>query len=204
MLINGIGEVGSNPDLLDRMIAITLPQIPDTARKTERDFWVEFDKALPRILGALLDAISVALGCIENVHLETHIRMADFLEWVVAAAPAIGFTEDEILEALNRSANRTTLSALESSSIVEPLKSLIEKAAFKGNTTELLRALEGRLITGAARPKDWPANPKALSNLLRRLEPSLRRIGIDIRFIEHGRMWVIDVADRPDRGGIAS
>src|SRR5262249_34349669 len=56
ILLNGIEEVVSRPDLGDRAIFLTLPPIGDAQRRPETELWREFEIAQPRILGALLDA----------------------------------------------------------------------------------------------------------------------------------------------------
>jgi len=57
ILLNGIEEVVSRPDLGDRAIFLTLPPIGDAQRRPEGELWHAFEIARPRILGALLDAV---------------------------------------------------------------------------------------------------------------------------------------------------
>ena len=42
IILNGIGIIASRPDLLDRSIVLTLPQISEENRRDERQFWEEF------------------------------------------------------------------------------------------------------------------------------------------------------------------
>src|SRR5207244_9587555 len=55
ILLNGIGDVISRPDLADRAILVTLPPVRDTRRRSERQIWRDFELARPRVLGSLLD-----------------------------------------------------------------------------------------------------------------------------------------------------
>ena len=55
--------------LADHAIGIHLPTIPPNKRKTLGAFNRDFAKAKPIILGALLDAVSCALGRIDSVSL---------------------------------------------------------------------------------------------------------------------------------------
>ena len=57
ILLNGIEEVVSRPDLGDRAIFLMLPPIGEAQRRPESELWREFAIARPRILGALLDAM---------------------------------------------------------------------------------------------------------------------------------------------------
>src|SRR5271166_2480207 len=55
ILLNGIEDVVSRPDLGDRAICLTLAPIGDTRRRPESELWRNFEIARPRILGVLLD-----------------------------------------------------------------------------------------------------------------------------------------------------
>jgi hypothetical protein len=52
ILLNGIEEVVSRPDLGDRAIFLTLAPIGEAHRRPESELWREFELARPRILGA--------------------------------------------------------------------------------------------------------------------------------------------------------
>ena len=202
MVLNGIEELGTRGDLLDRMIPITLPAISDRDRRTEKEFWEAFHSVAPRILGTLFDAVACALNNVASVELDNRIRMADFCEWVVAAAPALGYAEEDVLKALTRTRHRLTAAALEASSLVEPLRRLLEEdrhGQFIGNATRLLEGLEAHMPDGVP-PKDWPANARALGNQLRRLTPDLRRAGVSVIWIPNGRKWKIWSEGMEDEG----
>jgi hypothetical protein len=81
ILLNGIEEVVSRPDLGDRAIFLTLDSIGETQRQAENELWREFHIARPRILGALLDAVAHGLRAGGRVHLDQLPRMADFALW---------------------------------------------------------------------------------------------------------------------------
>ena len=70
ILLNGIEDVISRPDLGDRAIFLTLAPIADGERRPEAELWREFEVARPRILGALLDAVVHGLRAINHVQLE--------------------------------------------------------------------------------------------------------------------------------------
>src|SRR5262249_30016053 len=82
--VNGIGEVITKGDLLDRALLITCPPISEKRRKTEEEFWYEFATAHGRLLGAVLDAVSLGIKRLSGVVLDSHPRMADFAKWAVA------------------------------------------------------------------------------------------------------------------------
>ena len=198
VVLNGIDELGTRGDFLDRVIPITLPTIPDERRVTEREFEAQLEAALPRLTGALFQALSVALSRLDEFCLDAPGRMADFYELAVAAAPGIGFSEEEVLTALARVRSRTTESVLEGSVLVDPLRDLLEDAKghrFVGNASSLLSKLADYVDKEDPLPKGWPSGARALSNELRRLAPDLRRSKIEVEQIASGRKWKITLRD---------
>lgn len=71
----------------------------------------------PALLGALFDTLSTAMREVDSVQLDAMPRMADFARWGCAAAPALGYTEDEFLEAFGADVNEQNESALENSPV---------------------------------------------------------------------------------------
>src|SRR5262249_24497323 len=78
IILNGIEEIATRGDLLDRAIILYLPTIPKDRRRRERALWPDFAAAAPAILGAVLDAVSVALREEPSTELAELPRMADF------------------------------------------------------------------------------------------------------------------------------
>jgi hypothetical protein len=94
VILTGIEELATRPDLLDRCILTYLPAIPEDKRRVESAILRDFDAAHPRILGALLDAAVAGLRNLPTVRLDRLPRMADFTLWVAACAPALGFSTE--------------------------------------------------------------------------------------------------------------
>ena len=89
ILLNGIEEVISRPDLGDRAIFLTLTPIRDVQRRPETELWREFELVRPRILGALLDAVVYGLRGLGCLQLDRLPRMADFALWATACETAL-------------------------------------------------------------------------------------------------------------------
>src|SRR5262249_28492037 len=70
VLLNGIEDVATRGDLIDRCIAFTLPQIPEEKRREEEPFWREFEAAQPKLLGAFLDTVVGGLQALPDVRLD--------------------------------------------------------------------------------------------------------------------------------------
>ena len=99
-VVNGIDDLGSRSDFLDRVVNLVLPTIPDDERRDEDEVHANFDKVRPRVLGALLNGVSEALRNHPTVTLDSKPRMADFAVWSVAAEPALGWEPGKFLAAL--------------------------------------------------------------------------------------------------------
>jgi hypothetical protein len=182
VILNGIEELATRGDLLDRAIIQDLPTIPDDQRKPEAELWADFEKKRPEILGAVLDVISSALRRLDHITHERLPRMADFARWIMAAEQALGWTEGTFTAAYEENRRSANLVSLEASLIASPLQALVQHKRWTGSATELLTALRGYVDEPTHKERHWPKNGKVLSDMLRRLAPNLRGIGVDIEF----------------------
>ena len=83
-VLTGIGGIVTRGDLLECAVILHLP--PVTCRRTEREFWSEFEKARPKLLGAIFNAVSNTLSRLGHTPFPKRPpRMADFAEWATAA-----------------------------------------------------------------------------------------------------------------------
>jgi hypothetical protein len=183
IVVNGIEEVATRPDLLDRSILIVLPTIPEDKRRTEAAYRSAFDQARPRILGALLSAVSVGLRALPSVSLPQLPRMADFAVWATACEQGLGLKAGTFFKAYMSNRAAANELALEVSPIVAPLRTLLENrgGVWDGTATELLADLT-RHAGDASHSREWPAKGNVLSGKLRRLAPNLRKSGIMVEF----------------------
>lgn len=185
VLINGIEDLTSRSDLLDRSIVLVLPQIIEEHRKNEGEFWAEFESARPCILGAIFDAVSVALRNYGNVELPRKPRMADFAMWVAAAEPALPWQKGRFMKAYTENQRGTSLVAVESAAIAPALLQFMEnRLDWNGTATELLTELTSIVDQHLRERREWPSNPRKFSGDLRRLAPDLRCAGINVTFAE--------------------
>ena len=182
VILNGIGDIVSRPDLLDRCIMHQLPIIPDDRRREEWELNRQFEAARPRILGALLDAVVIALQNHASVRLERLPRMADFATWSVAAERAHSRECIFLTAYLSNRANLNQV-AIDTSVIGPPmLQTLNSQTRWTGLLSELLEALNTQVPDSIRKAKSWPSIPRQLKAELTRLAPNLRQIGIEVTF----------------------
>lgn len=179
IILNGIEELTTRSDLLDRSVIVHLPSIPPDRRKSEAEVWREFEAIRPLVLGSLLDGVSHALRNIEAVQLDQKPRMADFALWSTAAEESLGLDKGAFISAFMGNRESANELALEASPIASTLAELVQqRGAWEGNSSELLEALNQRASDETKKQQGWPKRPNALSGAVKRIAPNLRAVGI--------------------------
>lgn len=185
ILTNGIIDATGFPDLLDRTVSVFLRSIPDTKRREERELWVGFNAAKPKILGAVLSAASCALKNLESTVLTRRPRMADFARWACAAEKGIGLAENAFWSAYDSNRSSSNEMALDTPLATE-LREFMEHLtgnAWTGTASDLHKTLNNFVMgKGEATTSKfgWPKSPNSLSGKLRRIAPNLRAVGLEI------------------------
>jgi DNA polymerase-1 len=182
-ILTGIEDLATRGDLLDRTIPLSLAKITDDTRIAEKYLWPAFEKVRPRILGALLDAVSCALKNLPLTVLTKTPRMADFALQVVAASEKLGFTPEEFLAAYNTKRDELHASVIESNLVANLIVRLVADAPFKGTAQSLLVPLEILADDQEKKSKFFPTNARGISNAIRRIAPNLRAVGYTVEFL---------------------
>jgi hypothetical protein len=180
IVLNGVEELASRTDLVDRSIILELPLIE--RYEPEREFWKRFEEAHSRLLGALLDAVVGALGKLPEVRLRETPRMADFATFATAAESALGFSKGAFMSAYKKNRLDANAVALEASPIASVVCDLVRQTIWEGTAKDLLRKLSEMAEEEVRKSRGWPKSPKMLSGMLRRLATALRRAGVEVGF----------------------
>ena len=209
VILNSIVDVTNRADLADRTIAIQLLRIGEAQRIEEGAFWPAFDAACPRLLGALLTALSGALARWDTTKPERMPRMSDFYRLTLAAEPDMPWQAgafQKAWRALEETAVENVLQATPLSSVLMPI--LEARGSWKAPASELLRTLNTARPLGTE-PDGWPQTPQGLVGALRRLAPTLEKVGWHVRLgvrdttAAHGRLVIIVRAEAmAERAGI--
>jgi hypothetical protein len=188
IILNGIEDIITRPDLADRAILLTLAPIAERQRRPEATLWQEFELARPYILGALLDAAAHGLHMLPQLRLRNLPRMADFALWATACESA--FRPAGSFETAHSNNRRD---AIENMIEADPVAAVVrevmaDRAQWVGSASELLQA--GTNVAGhsmAWHRARWPTSPRGLAGRLRRAQTFLRTLGIEIAFSREGR-----------------
>ena len=180
VILNGIDSLATAGDLRDRSVVIELPHIPPHKRRTEREFSRDLEARRPKVLGALLDAVSAALRNRDTTELDGLPRMGDFALWVVAAEEALGWQSGAFMKAYSGNRHEADELALDNDLVAVAVRSLMkDRNEWTGSSTRLLEELGRQVNEDVKRSRAWPGTPQTLSNRMKRLAPTLRRAGIE-------------------------
>lgn len=180
VIINGIDDIASRPDLSERSIILNLPVIPADKRRRESEFWKEFELDKSKILTGLLNGLVSGIKNSPNLTLDEQPRMADVAHWVTSCEMGLGI-EGQFLQAHTRNQEAVVHANIEASPIGSAIKGLMSnRGKWVGTPTQLNAALEGIAGERQVRSKSWPASLKGMRNVIKRLTPSFRKIGIEI------------------------
>jgi hypothetical protein len=182
IILNGIGDIITRPDLAARALFISLEPISDADRKAEVKLLAELDAKRPQILGVLLDALVVGLRRRPSISLPELPRMADFAEWATACETAF-WPSGTFMAAYNDNLLEVVDTVLEADLVGSTLRLFAEEwTPWTGTASELLDRLRVFANESMTRSRDWPNSPDALSNRVRRAATFLRKVGIEITF----------------------
>jgi hypothetical protein len=187
VILNGIEEIITRPDLADRAVFLTLQPIPEEHRRPEQELWAAFDAERPRVLGVLLDAVVVGLKRLPETRLEKLPRMADFALWATACETAL-WPAGTFWSAYCGNRDEAVEGVIDADPIATAVRAIMAtRTVWTGTASDLLGALAEVVGERVAKSKTWPDGPRALAGRLRRAATFLRKVGIEIGFGREGR-----------------
>lgn len=187
VILNGIEDIVTRPDLADRALFLTLEPIPEERRRPEQELWAAFEVERPRILGALLDAVAKGLAMLPQTRLDKLPRMADFALWATACETAL-WPAGTFWSAYCGNREEAVEGVIEADPIAAAVRTLMAtRTEWTGTASELLGALAEMAGERLAKSKTWPDSPRALAGRLRRAATFLRKVGIGISYGREGR-----------------
>ena len=187
VILNGIEDIVTRPDLADRALFLTLEPISEEKRRPEQTLWAEFEKERPAILGALLDAVSHGIRELPTTKLEKLPRMADFALWVSACEGALQLPAT-FWAAYCGNRDESIDTVIEGDPVATTVREIMAaRTEWSGTATELLGVLTAVIGEAQRKVKTWPDSARALAGRLRRAAPFLRKVGVSITFDRSGK-----------------
>lgn len=180
VILNGIDDLVTKPDLASRSVIIQLPVIKPGQRRDSETLQKEYAEARPSILAGLLAALKTALERHPDVFLKEAPRLADFARFATASEPAFGFDDGVVVKALMNSQTDAQRNALEldpvAVRILEHFKGHNCGDPIEGTASEIMEQLEG----SSNPPQNWPRTASHFSQHLSRITPDLRAENIEV------------------------
>ena len=144
IILNGIEDVVTRPDLADRAIMLTLEPISDE-QGVPRGNSGRSSKVQPFIFGRLLDGVSHGLRMLPTTELVRKPRMADFALWATACEGELDLpcTFDT---AYSENRAQAVETVIDTNPIADTVRTLMrDRAEWKGTATDLLLELGSRV-----------------------------------------------------------
>lgn len=200
VMINGISDFASRPDLLERAIPLRLPAIGEGQRKTEGEILAEFTRRLPDILGGLYDIVAAALEMLPTIDAPNKLRMADVGRWLMACEPHAGLAPNSFVNALLQAQDEVFIDRVQNDAVYGKLIKELENGPFEGSAQELLDRIT---LDGIAQYGRFPNTPALLSRHLDRLKPAMAKAGVRFERLDRThdgrriRIWRDGQEDQP-------
>jgi hypothetical protein len=191
-VLNGINEVITRQDLLERAIIVQLPTIE--TRLTEAEHAQRLEQLAPDIMGGLLELLSRMVEALPHVEIPSAAlpRLADFARLGAALSWVLGREHEDFMPTYHQVRQDALRRSIEGDApVMEVLAFIKSHGEWSGSLQNLLSQLEIRRLPGQGNTQNWPRSAKGLSNALRRAQPGLRELGL-----------VVVIEDRPRRGGV--
>ena len=181
VILNGIDNLVTAQDLLDRTLTLELKRI--RKRKTEEELQTQIEKSRATIFTGILHLMVDALKLVPEIKISSLKipRMADFAILGEAIYQVSGKEEGEFLKDYRDNRRRAIIRTIESSpAILQTIRHVegLNGKAFYGSYAQLLREIESYNYPDLA----WPKSPKGLGSLLKRFAPSIRQLGFNVEF----------------------
>ncbi len=197
LILNGIGEIVTRGDILDRAIVLTLPPIQDKARKRETELEVRFHVSRAKILGALFDGLAEGLRREDTVKADM-MRLADFAAWTTACETKY-WEEGVIVKRMKETRAGLQELVLESETASKYIIRVARRGKWTGSFSELHALLQEEVDNMDAYHHTWPKSPHFLTTVLSRIAPALEHHGIIVEMDQHTRQVTIQGKKVPKR-----
>lgn len=175
IMLNGITDFVNRPDLMDRAVPIQMQVIGKQDRVTESEFWRRFEQAHAGLLGALLEALSIAMNRLPDTHLEELPRLADFATFGEAAQPALPPSMRGFLDTFSLSQDAAQQQIADSDVMTAPLQRFLASQIdqqWTGTASALLDDMnEWYAKTPHVKPDNFPATATWMGRKLAEMVP---------------------------------
>jgi hypothetical protein len=155
-------------------------------RRSETDMWNEFYRLRPKVLGEILNKISMAMNLKDSLQVLDPPRMVDWYEWSVCIAAAFGIDQGQFANRLEAYVDKQHQQAIDQDTFAQIIISWL---SIEGNNeivgtptavhNTLSRWAEEEWVNTKGQG-GWPKNPSEMGQQLVRLRQDLLRERIHV------------------------
>jgi len=182
ILINALAPPSVRADFLDRSLIVEVKRLGK--HLPEEALNAEFELALPKILGGMLDILAGAMRLAPTMTCPEGFRMADFVRWGRAVAVASGSSIEQFDTAYQRAVLRQAEVIIEEDPVGIAVLEYMEQrqdVTVEGNVLfpALHEIIEKKRQTGQAWSKQDSSIPKRILELI----PCFARLGLVVKHL---------------------
>lgn len=193
VMLNGIVEFVTRPDLANRAVFIHLETIAPEERMRDVHLEERIAAALPSAMGALLDGLSEGLRRENRAPLALLPRMADFAQFASDCETAY-WPAGTFMASYRGSLDASIGALLDTTAVTAVLMRWAPRCAerrWRGTMSELLELLTRAAWDRERHLKSWPQTAHHLSGVIARFAPALRSRGFRLaQGRSDGSRWV--------------
>ena len=196
LAINGINNVATRSDLLDRSILIELSRIEDKDRRELSEVQDSFKVDLPCILGGIFDVLSKAMAIYPDVKLDRLTRLADFTRWGYAIGEALGGKGQTFIDEYNSNIKTQNDEALNNDAVATLMIAFMkDKEEWEGKSTDFYNKMIALAPDCgiASNSKQLPKAANSLTRKLNQLQSNLKYKGISFTIYEKSNANYISI-----------
>lgn len=185
LVLNGIHDFITEPDLAQRCLKLQLKPIPESNRLDEKELNAAFMADLPDMLTGILQLAAMILARLDSVEVINRERMVRFVKYIAAIEAIYEKPKGELQGLYSKLLNDAQQDAVLENPMAAMLFEMMQKelkGTWSGTPTELLIKLRSEFSGVDQRARLLPQNPISLSKQLRAVTAPLRSQGIDVKF----------------------
>lgn len=176
VVINGIDIVPYKSDLAERSLLFELLPISREKRKTDSEFWSDFEADRPLILGAICNVLVEAMKLLPTINATGLHRMADSNKEMLAIAMALGISETDFQKILWDNTKKLQAAYANNNPFVDCIASFVK---LKGTIYKPAAEVYGEVLASIPGNKNFfPDSPSAFSRRLNEEKDALEQVGI--------------------------
>jgi hypothetical protein len=183
IIVNGISQIITQSDLLNRAVPIELS--PIEKRITDDEYRESFSNARPRLLGAMFDLLAKAMSVHPTITRTDWPRMGSFARWGYAVCEALGgnYSGESFMNAYAKAEKVQHDEALHANPLALVLKWFMsDKDIWIGSSGELLVGMESNGAPSEiglyTKSSFWPDGPRSASISLRKNLNDFKEFGL--------------------------